>query len=198
MSHDPKKKRILVRRRRMIHIHDQNFHKRPEGVTGIVLYTNSVAPVRNPKKQYFLNVTKLFLDMKGERIPFFPQVQEKDVEDFVSDMFGFPKAAILFTKCMYKASKLNIYFLEIEFNTKPKLDGFITHNILDMYSDKTVECNDLFMNIIKQKKVGNKIINGHLRRKLGGKIIGCDEKLPITIKRESIYKQMIGAFEINI
>ena len=56
---------------------------------------------------------------------------------------------------------------------------------------------DLFMNIIKQKKVGKRITNSHLRKKLGGRVFGGDT-LPITIKQESIYKQMVGAFEIDI
>lgn len=197
MEGKTKKKRVVVRRRRMIHIHDPNFHKRKENLTGIVLYTNSVLPVRNPSKKYFLNVTKLFLDRTASRIPFFSKVEEGDVDDFVSERFGISKESILFTKCMYRASNLDIYFVEITFNSKPNLDGFVTHNIMDMYSDKTVDCNDLFMNIIKQKKVGNRITNSHLRKKLGGRVFGGDT-LPITIKQESIYKQMVGAFEIDI
>ena len=166
MEGKTKKKRVVVRRRRMIHIHDPNFHKRTENLTGIVLYTNSVLPVRNPSKKYFLNVTKLFLDRTASRIPFFPKVKESDVDDFVSERFGISKESILFTKCMYRASNLDIYFVEIEFNTK-------------------------------QKKVGKGITNSHLRKKLGGRVFGGDT-LPITIKQESIYKQMVGAFEIDI
>ena len=98
---------------------------------------------------------------------------------------------------MYRASNLDIYFVEIDFNTKPILEGFTSHNAMDMYSDKTVQCNDLFMNIIKQKKIEKGITNSHLRKKLGGKVIG-GENLPITIKKESIYRQMIGAYEISI
>jgi hypothetical protein len=197
MKDETKKKRVLVKRRRMVHIHDPNFHKKKDMLTGIVLYTNSVLPVNNPDKKYFLNVTKLFLDRKAERIPFFPKVEEKDVDNFVSERFGISTEEILFTKCMYRASNLDIYFVEINFNASPKLDGFITHNILDMYSDKTVDCIDLFTNIIRQKNVEKCITNGHLRKKLGGQVIG-GESLPITIKQEAIYKQMIGAFEINI
>jgi hypothetical protein len=195
---DPgKKKRVVVRRRRMIHIHDPNFHKRSESLTGIVLYTNSVLPVINPDKHYYLNVTKIFLDNQAQRIPFFPKVEENDIDNFVRERFGISKESILFTKCMYRALNIDIYFIEINFNSNPNLEGFVTHNILDMYSDKNVDCKDLFTNIIKQKRLGNRVTNSHLRKKLSGRIVGR-ESLPITIKQEAIYKQMIGAFEINI
>ena len=194
------KKRVIVKRPRMIHIHDPNFHKRHEKLTGIVLFSSSCLPVRNSSKQYFLNVTKLFLDLRAEKIPFFTALQESEVENFVSSTFSIPEKSILFTKRMYSAKNLDIYFVEISFSGDPKLKGFKTHNILDMYSDKTTDCTDLYMNIIKQKKPNKIGINGHLRKKLGGKIVDKETKwgVPITIKQESIYQQMIGAFEISV
>ena len=62
-------KKRVVRRKRMIHIHDPKFHKRGTHFTGIVLYTNSVLPVRNPDKKYFLNVTKLFFGPNRSKNP---------------------------------------------------------------------------------------------------------------------------------
>ena len=194
------KKRVIVKRARMIHIHDPNFHKRDEKLTGIVLFSSNTVPVRNTSKQYFLNVTKLFLDNRGQNIPFFPELKETEVDHFVKDTFLVKETEILFTKRMYSATNLDIYFVEIGFSEAPKLEGFTTHTILDMYSDKTTDCTDLYMNIIKQKKPNKIGINGHLRKKLGGKIVGKETPggVPITIKQESIYRQMIGAFEINV
>jgi hypothetical protein len=196
-----KKTRIVVRRRRMIHIHDPSFHTRDTKLSGIMLFTNSPLPISDPSKQYFINVTKMFLDSRAERIPFFPHVAENDLEDFVSTTFGISSDMILFTKRMYSTTNLDIYFVEVNFSAKPKLDGFISNNIIDLYSDKTVESKDLYTNIIKQKKPNTTGINGHLRKKLGGRVVGGKaggDGLPITIKNEAIYRQMIGAFEISV
>ena len=99
---------------------------------------------------------------------------------------------------MYDSVNLNIYFIEIDFNCKPVLDGYKQHDMFDLYSNKTSDKNDLYLNIISQKKHNKIGINGGLRKKFGGKHIETGKGLPITIKKEAIYRQMIGAFEIDI
>ena len=60
---------------------------------------------------------------------------------------------------MYSAKNIDIYFIEIDFKSNPALSGFVHHNMCDLYSNKIVSVNDLYLNIISQKKHNKMLVH---------------------------------------